>query len=201
MVIKNISNRNNMTTVKPIIIAIVGASGSGKTTLSMYLYEKCQIPHICSYTTRPMRENEINGREHWFVSMTRPIPPDPLAYTYFGGHHYWAEHKQVSKDISTYVVDEKGLKELKDKWSDRYDIVSIYIQRPFYQIDECRQKRDEDRIKLEDEYYDAKIINFGCKNDFCEHGENVIKMLIFKTLLKYVCTKTNCSHRCPCSRL
>ena len=57
---------------KPIIIALVGPSGSGKTTLSLYLQEMLNIPAICSYTTRPMRRGEQNGREHWFVEDCAP---------------------------------------------------------------------------------------------------------------------------------
>ena len=53
--------------MKTKIIAIVGPSGSGKTTLAEYFQRQFCIPTIVSYTTRPMRAGEANGREHWFV--------------------------------------------------------------------------------------------------------------------------------------
>ena len=46
----------------PIIITIVGPSGSGKTTMANIMSEN-GIPTIVSYTTRPMREEETNGKE------------------------------------------------------------------------------------------------------------------------------------------
>ena len=51
----------------PVIITIVGPSGSGKTTMANIMSEN-GIPTIVSYTTRPMREEETNGKEHWFVT-------------------------------------------------------------------------------------------------------------------------------------
>ena len=81
--------------MKPLIIAIVGASGSGKTTLSKLLEEQCGIIPIVSYTTRPKRIEETNGVEHWFVSEDEmPARNLMLAYTVFGGYHYWATHAQ-----------------------------------------------------------------------------------------------------------
>lgn len=146
--------------MKPIIIALVGASGSGKTTLSLYLQEHDGIPAVCSYTTRPMREGEINGRDHWFVGHDHPIPEKPLAYTFFGGNHYWTGPAQITAPITTYVIDEKGLIELKEKWGDKYKIVSVYIKRPnLHEIDENRKQRDLERLTLDIDLYDIVLYN------------------------------------------
>ncbi len=146
--------------MKPIIIALVGASGSGKTTLSFYLQEHDGIPAVCSYTTRPMREGEINGRDHWFVGHDHPIPEKPLAYTFFGGNHYWTDPAQITAPITTYVIDEKGLVELKEKWGDKYKIVSVYIKRPnLHEIDENRKQRDLERMTLDIDLYDIVLYN------------------------------------------
>ncbi len=146
--------------MKPIIIALVGASGSGKTTLSLYLQEHDGIPAVCSYTTRPMREGEINGRDHWFVGHDHPIPEKPLAYTFFGGNHYWTDPAQITAPITTYVIDEKGLIELKEKWGDKYKIISVYIKRPnLHEIDENRKQRDLERLTLDIDLYDIVLYN------------------------------------------
>ena len=77
---------------KTNVIAIVGDSGSGKTYASMYLQMKFKWKAIVSYTTRPMREEEIQGREHWFVQPSNVPPKDKMcAYTIFGGYEYWTE--------------------------------------------------------------------------------------------------------------
>ena len=95
---------------KPIIYAVVGASGCGKTTATKIM-EDYGIPSLVSYTTRQIRADEVNGREHWFVT-DNDIPPKKrmLAYTYFGGKHYWTTIDQIdSKSGCTYVIDEIAL--------------------------------------------------------------------------------------------
>ena len=49
------------------IIGLIGKTSSGKDTIARYLYKRYCIEPIISYTTRPMRESEVDGREHWFV--------------------------------------------------------------------------------------------------------------------------------------
>lgn len=51
------------------IIFLMGVSGSGKTTLTTELLKTySNLILVPSYTTRPMRENERNGRKYWHVS-------------------------------------------------------------------------------------------------------------------------------------
>ena len=75
---------------KNIIVCIVGSSGSGKTFLAQHLEKTQEIPVVISYTTRPMREGEVDGVEHWFVGPDRvkqaKKDKDILAYTKFGDH-------------------------------------------------------------------------------------------------------------------
>lgn len=144
---------------KPIIIAIVGASGSGKTTLARHLTDIIGIPSLVSYTTRPMRPGEVNGVDHHFVDGSYPIPRNPLAYTFFGGHHYWTEREQVVGPVMSYVIDEKGLVELKDKWSSEFEIFAIKIERPDNPTDGERQARDRERVALPDDDYDRILHN------------------------------------------
>lgn len=165
--------------MNPIIIALVGASGSGKTTLSLHLQSNKDIPAVCSFTTRPMREGEINGRDHWFVSHEHPIPEKPLAYTFFGGHHYWTEPAQITAPITSYVIDEKGLIELKKKWSDKFEIVSVYIERPdLNEIDECRKLRDLERLRLAPDLYDIILYNDTDLNSFLTNAVSMIATFI-----------------------
>jgi guanylate kinase len=153
--------------IKKIIVAIVGKSGSGKTVLSKQLKEKCGIPYICSYTTRPMRQDEVNGVEHIFLPHDSNIPnkEDMLAYAYFGGYHYWALHEQI-EDIATYVIDEKALVEMIDKFSDRYHIIKVYVDRSEIDVDSDRMERDNDRMVMDDTFYDIIVNNNGSYNDF-----------------------------------
>ena len=50
------------------IIALIGKTASGKDSAARFIKGVCGIPQIVSYATRPIREGEVNGREHYFVS-------------------------------------------------------------------------------------------------------------------------------------
>lgn len=166
--------------MKPIIIALVGASGSGKTTLSLHLQEHNGIPAVCSYTTRPMREGEINGRDHWFVGSDFKIPENPLAYTFFGGYHYWTAPAQINSKITSYVIDEKGLIELKSKWGDKYEILSIYIERPNLNgIAEDRKHRDLERVSIDLDLYDIVLHNDSDLTSFLSTAVSTIASYIY----------------------
>jgi len=157
--------------MKPLIICIVGASGSGKTTASMMLQQQFGWNAIVSYTTRPMRKGEKNGRDHWFVKQGQMPPKKRMcAYTQFGGYEYWTEWDQfLTLFPSVYVIDEKGLVDLQSKQSSSFpfDLVTITIKRDNLEgIDEKRKERDNERIHIPDEVYDYVINNNGSMEEF-----------------------------------
>lgn len=51
-----------------ILFIISGPSGTGKTTLCRMIEHRLQIPHVISYTTRPPRKNEIEGKDYHFIN-------------------------------------------------------------------------------------------------------------------------------------
>lgn len=167
-----------------IIIAIVGPSGSGKTYMAQYMNDTYGIPSIASYTTRPIREGEVDGREHTFATM-QDIPDEDkrLAFTMFGGHAYWATTEQAEKyGICSYVIDEIGLVTLREKHSRQFEIIPVRVKRNGDAIelsvaDKDRVKRDEDRIKLEDSYYDFVIDNNGTLGEFEAKIDAIVKMI------------------------
>ena len=50
------------------IIILMGMSGSGKDKIRKILEEDYGYENIVSYTSRPIREKEVNGRDYYFVS-------------------------------------------------------------------------------------------------------------------------------------
>lgn len=156
--------------MKPIIIAIVGPSGCGKTTMAEYIKKVFYIPTIVSFTTRPMRDGETQGREHQFVTDEQlPSQDEILAYTKFGGYHYWALHSQIpAKGICTYVIDEKGLLMLDEKYGDKYELFPVLIKmnKNSIQADTDRIQRDKYRVVLGDEWYKLIITNDGTLDEF-----------------------------------
>ena len=55
------------------VVALVGKAGSGKDSLCAALIDQLQdegfkANKVVSYTTRPPRDNEIDGRDYYFVT-------------------------------------------------------------------------------------------------------------------------------------
>ena len=135
---------------KKTIFCILGESGSGKDTLVEYTLKefKLDLKPVLSYTDRPIRQGEQNGKEHVFLSkeeMTEFLnsnKKDIAAYTQIGetGYRYCAMTSVIDRS-DIYIIDPNGLKEFKERTGDRYNIVSIYIDCPLKE----RRKRTEGR--------------------------------------------------------
>ena len=54
--------------MKTKLLALFGESSSGKDSIRNWLIKNYHINGIISYTTRPKRENEIDGIDYYFVS-------------------------------------------------------------------------------------------------------------------------------------
>ena len=50
------------------IMVLVGASASGKDTIMNRLIKEFNVKPIISYTTRPIRDCEQEGREYHFIT-------------------------------------------------------------------------------------------------------------------------------------
>ena len=158
---------------KPFIIAIVGASGSGKTTLSLLLQEKLGIRAISSYTTRPMREGEVDGVDHIFVTKDE-IPPKEqmLAHTVYGGYDYWTTFQQFEQEfITTYVVDEKGLEDIMFNAGGKFHVISVSVKRADNPTEGERMARDKGRAFFSDDCFDVVIHNNGTIKDLFEQAD------------------------------
>jgi len=165
---------NNMEKLK--ILCIVGGSGCGKTLASLHLQNHKNANVICSFTTRPPRETEVEGRDHHFIDIV-PDRTEMIAYTHYGMHYYYALKSQVFGPCTVYVIDEKGLANLRTDWGDQYDIYTVLIKRTKALrrrcgIDQTRLRRDEKR-QLNDEDYDYVIENNGTKKDLFDNIERI----------------------------
>lgn len=157
--------------MKKKILCIIGPSGSGKTLFERLLTQ--QFPglfhRICSYTTRKMRYDEANGREHWFVGKELMPPSNRmLAFTTFGDNYYWADADDLQSDvINTYVIDVAGLHWLKHYYGNDLDIRVLYVKRTNRDnIDSERKQRDKGMPELKPDEIDCVIRNEGSKIDF-----------------------------------
>ena len=170
--------------MKPVIIAIVGASGSGKTTLSKYLQRKYGIPAIVSTTTRPRRDKEIEGEDYFFVSSPRGISREAmLTYTRFGKHEYFSRKSQLpASGYCTYVVDENGIRALKQTAGTEYDVFAVYVScraesLPARGVDAERIKRDSHRRQVDYSLIDVVIGNNGTEREFFDGADRLMQII------------------------
>lgn len=155
------------------VITLTGSSGAGKTYASLLMQRLYGWKAIVSYTTRRRRDGETNGIKHWFVKENNMPPRNRMcAYTFFGGHHYWTTWEQVLENIfpCIYVIDEKGLLELKDKIASMpINLVTVKVKRENRNgINDKRIERDNGRIALPDSDYDFIVENNGTLEEFDE---------------------------------
>lgn len=141
------------------LITITGSSGVGKDTVARMLSEMTGIPVLCSYTTRPKRDGEMNGKEHYFVKECNVLQSEMLAYTKYGGYEYWTCVDQIN-DSAIYVIDEDGMRELYRRFP-QMPTVHIYVNATAEDL----QARDADRQTLPESFYQYTIYNVGTKTE------------------------------------
>lgn len=177
ILIKRLEEYMNPTNEKLKIMCIVGTSGSGKKLASLHLKYKLDANVICSFTTRPPRETEVEGRDHHFINI-HPEEKDTLAMTTYGGHLYYALKSQVFGDCTVYVIDEQGLRDLMDVHGDEYRLFKVYLKRDIRKRRKSkvlseRTNRDSERVPFDDDFYDYIIDNNSTKRHLFEEIENI----------------------------
>lgn len=163
------------------LITITGPSGAGKDTVARMLSETGGYKVLCSYTTRPKREGEIDGVEHHFVE-TCNVPRDKmLAYTQYGGYEYWVTIDKV-KNKSIYVIDEDGLKNLCERFPNielfKICVTAWETTRLSRGVSQERIYRDKQRKLLPLAFYDAVIFNNGTLSKLCDEVQRVRYMIV-----------------------
>lgn len=162
------------------IITITGPSGSGKDMIARMLSEATGVEILSSYTTRPMRKGEIDGREHIFVNIRQVALENTLAYTHFGGHEYWTTPDQIKK-IAIYVIDERGLIDMQIKfpWIKfiKIHVTSAIPLRILRGVSISRILRDRSRLQLPAYFYNFNLTNNSTKKYIRNHLNEVVKTI------------------------
>ena len=120
------------------MIVLSGASASGKTEAAKMLMSKYGIMKAITTTTRPMRCNEVNGKDYFFVSKERfnQMIDEGLfiEHTLYNGNYYGSTKDQIA-DNRSVVIDLEGLKSYSSLNDKR--IVTFYL----YTSEDVRYKR------------------------------------------------------------
>ena len=163
------------------LITITGPSGAGKDTVARMLSEMGGYKVLCSYTTRPKREGEIDGVEHYFVEKCDAPHDKMLAYTKYGGYEYWTTIDQVTGK-AIYVIDEDGLKALCKKFPDM-ELFSICVSahestRLRRGVTQERMDRDKKRKHLPLSFFNAVIFNNDSQSHLLDEVQRVRYMIV-----------------------
>ena len=126
--------------MKPIIL-ICGESGSGKSTLAEELEIQCGFKAIPSYTTRPPRYENEKG--HTFITNEEfDKLNNIIAYAETTGARYCVTQEMFeNEDYSVYVIDNSGIKYLKENYKGDRPMYVVYITCPLRQRYERMIKR------------------------------------------------------------
>lgn len=127
------------------LILLIGHSGSGKDFILRKALESINgLKCVCSHTTRPKRNTEIEGREYYFITsdkMNEMINNDEFIETRnykteFGSWKYGLAKSEIdinSNNSYIAIVDLNGLKEIEkyfEKLGMKDCITSLYIDVP-----------------------------------------------------------------------
>lgn len=126
---------------KKLIFVISGPSGSGKTTLLKHLFKtkelKNKLVKSISFTTRPKRRGERNGRDYFFISCQEFIRRRKakkflewtkyLDYYYATGKDFIKEQLRRNKNI-VLCLDIRGAASLRRLYPK--NTVTIFINSP-----------------------------------------------------------------------
>ena len=128
---------NNLNENKIIIIS--SPSGAGKTTICKYLLKRVKNIEISiSYTTRPQRNNEINGQDYFFLNNKEFIKLKKKKYfietAKVFDYYYGSPVKNIKKAFSNnnhilFDIDWQGAKKIRKKY-DKSQIIDFFILPP-----------------------------------------------------------------------
>ena len=174
------------------IILLVGGSGTGKDLVANIMHNEHTIRKIVSYTTRPIRDGEMNGREHYFLPKIsnnhyKETVEDIFAYTLYGENEYFTTVSQINEmltlnDEVIYIIDEAGVEHIKESGNSlNLDVVLINITRDVARrlrsgVSNERMERDSSRIKSKI-VYDYVINNNGTIDALKKRIGDIVKSI------------------------
>lgn len=177
--------------MKKTIFLVCGRTATGKSSIVHKVCDETGLSYVKSYTTRLMRDSEKEESDHLFISPEDvDLYKDKMAaYTKIGDYEYFTTFDVLDK-ADFYVIDPKGIAELRMRCKGRYNIKVIYIRVPKDQLLKRARKRGDDakraanRISAEDEEFtefekfegwDYHILNTGTFQDAVEKMKRILR--------------------------
>jgi guanylate kinase len=151
-------------------IIIVGKGASGKDYLRKILEDSGFI-YCRSHTTRPIRKNEENGKDYFFID-EKGIPAEKDLYesVYFNGWFYGTSKEEFDRS-NLFIMTPKGISQLKEE--DRKASFIIYIEADEKsRIDRLSSRRDADDVKRRIEADEKDFLNFDDFDTTINNSQN-----------------------------
>lgn len=161
-----------------MVILIVGKTCSGKDTVARRIEEMYGFHRIISYTTRPMRPDDVEGVSHYFLTKEEREKfddDDIFSPTFIDGWEYFILKSQLCDGNCVYIVDPKGVEDVQALGVESY---AVYIDCPEELILSRAAERNTDpgvvksRLDSERERFDS-FRDFGSHIGFINNNESV----------------------------
>lgn len=112
-----------------MILCILGMSGSGKSTVEKIL-EKKGYHRVISCTTRPRRENEVDGKDYYFITEDEfqrlSNNKELCEQTLYREWHYCTRKCDIDITKDTIaVVNPQGYRQIKEQFEEW--VIGIYL--------------------------------------------------------------------------
>ncbi|HTS75657.1 MAG TPA: guanylate kinase [Bryobacteraceae bacterium] len=179
------------------VFIISAPSGSGKSTLTRQLIERVSgLRFSVSYTTRPPRGQESNGRDYFFISREefdrRVQNGEFLEHAEVFGHCYGTHASELDRAAKEQVdllldIDVQGARQLKERIP---GAVSIFVLAPSRQILEQRlrtRSQDSEPVierrlrEAVEEIRDYKLYDFVLVNREVETSVETLAAIVTAT--------------------
>ena len=165
-----------------MISVLVGKTASGKTTVANELCKNHGYKRIITYTTRPMRVNEVQDVDYHFISdeqFNRMVENNEFTEykRYNTAHGVWSygsvvtSEQEFSDDCYVIILTPQGLRDLSKKMS-RY--IAFYLDVSLEsQLERLKKRGDEEQQiikRLENDDKDFKnvldIVDYNFRTDY-----------------------------------
>lgn len=149
------------------IFVLCGKSGSGKDTIYRAIQESLKLIPIVSTTTRPMRPNEKEGVEYFFITKETFLEKESngefvetrVYHTFQNGEkadwYYGIDKSAINLDKGDHIVivDINGLIELRKAF--RGSVVAVYVDVE----DKERERRAKERGGFERAEWNRRLLD------------------------------------------
>lgn len=150
------------------MIVITGRTRSGKDTVAKYLVENLGYKFIVTYTDRPMRKTEQDGREHHFITeeemdelfksddvVLRTHIVDPVLQKEiagYKGYRYCTKSADLT-DESVIILDTNGVRDLEKTGK---EFILIKVVSSYKNLQERAKESGIEKSVFEKRYMDEE---------------------------------------------